>query len=64
MKHSPEKIVEILHSIKNFSIEDGELDTWFEDSQYFEGIRGFIPNSFTRDLLELIERHLLDGSDT
>lgn len=64
MKHSPEKIVEILHSIKKFSIEDGELDTWFEDSQYPEGIRGFMPNSFTRDLLELIERHLLDGSDT
>jgi hypothetical protein len=62
MKYSPEKIVEILHSVKKFSVKDGELDTWFQDSQYPEGIRGFIPGSFTRELLELIERHLLDDT--
>ncbi len=63
MKYSSEDIVKILHSIKKFSVEDGELDTWFEDSEYAEGVRGFIPGSFTRELLELVERHLFDGCE-
>lgn len=62
-KKSPEEIVQILHSIKTLIIEDGELDTWFQDSTCGEGIRGFIPGSFIRELLELIEDHLLNGSE-
>lgn len=63
-KFSPEDIVDILHSVSRLSIEDGELDAFFDDSQEPMGIREFIPSSFTRQLLELIERHLLDEQDT
>ena len=60
--HSPEKIVEILHSITKVSLDESlELDTWFDGkvgNGDIEGINGFIPNSFTRELLELIEKHL------
>jgi hypothetical protein len=59
-KHSPEQIIEILRSIKYLSITDGELDTYFVDSEIPEGINSFIPGSFTRELLEMIESHLLD----
>jgi len=59
-RYSPEEIVRILNSIERVSVEDGELDIWFKDSNSPEGIRGFIPGSFTRELLELIEDHLLD----
>lgn len=60
-KHSPEKIVEILHSIKELSVKDGELNVLFVDSTAgWESIPGFIPGSFTRKLLELIEDHLLN----
>lgn len=59
-KHSPEKIIEILRSIEKLSVDDGELDTLFVDSTSGpESISGFIPGSFTRELLELIEKHLL-----
>jgi len=58
-KHPPERIIEILHSIKKLFVKDGELDTWFDDDQYASGIRSFIPDSFTRQLLELTEDHLL-----
>ena len=61
-KHSPQKIVEILHSIKELSVKDGELDVLFIDSTSgWESISGFIPESFTRQLLELIEGHLLES---
>ena len=61
-KHSPEKIIEILRSIDKLTLNsNGELDTLFVDSICGpEGISGFIPGSFTRELLELIEWHLLD----
>jgi hypothetical protein len=61
-KHSPEKIIEILRSIDKLTIDsNGELDTLFIDSTSGpEGITEFIPGSFTRELLELIEWHLSD----
>jgi hypothetical protein len=59
MKKTPEDIVKILHSITKVEIDQGELDTYFEDDKNPSGIRGFIPGSFTRELLELIEEHLL-----
>jgi hypothetical protein len=56
--HSPEKIVEILHSITKLELNEvGELETWF-DSSYPEVARSFVLGSFTRELLELIESHL------
>ena len=67
-KHTPEQIVEILHSINRLSVENKakELDTWFTNSsypEYPEGIRSFIPGSFTRRLLELIEDYLLEDTN-
>ena len=60
-KHAPEDIVKILHSINNLSVNDGELDIWFEIDEYPSSIHSFAPNSFTRLLLELIEDHLLQA---
>ena len=62
-KHTPEKIVKILHSIKILSVKDGELDVCFDKDCYFSGISGFIPGSFTRQLLELIEDYLLENKN-
>lgn len=64
MNKTPEDILKILHSITKLSVEDGELDTYFDNSQQAEGIRSFQPDSFTRELLELIEYHLLNESKT
>jgi hypothetical protein len=64
-KHSPEKIIEILRSIEGFSAVDDELETIFNNRglpfQLAESISSFQPGSFTRELLELIEKHLLGG---
>jgi hypothetical protein len=64
-KLTPEQIVEVLHSIKRLSIESGELDTWFENGYLNipETIRSFVPGSFTRRLLELIEGYLLEDNN-
>jgi hypothetical protein len=62
-KHTPEEIVAILHSVTKLSVKDEELDVWQDGDTYPAGIRSFIPGSFTRELLELIEEHLLFGSD-
>jgi hypothetical protein len=57
--YSPEKIVEILHSITKLNIDEfGELEVWFDDIQYPSVSAAFIPGSFTRELLELIAEHL------
>ena len=55
---TPEQIIEILRSIQKVSLyENKYLDVWFNDS-YPVSISSFIPGSFTRQLLELIEQHL------
>ena len=56
--YKPEDIVQILNSIKKLSIEDGELDVLFYGFDSPESISGFERNSFTRNLLELIESTL------
>lgn len=59
-KHSPEKIVEILHSIDKITIND-EVDFWFKDNdKHPESLHGFHYGSFTRCLMELIESYLID----
>ena len=58
-KHTPEEIVQILHSISKLSTKDKELDTWFGNEPHASGIHSFVPESFTRQLLELIEDYLL-----
>jgi hypothetical protein len=58
-RHSPEKIIEILRSITKLEITKiGELDIWF-DQEFPESVNSFVPGSFTRELLELIESHLV-----
>ncbi len=58
-KKKPEDIVKILHSITELSIANGELDVWFDKNPNPSSPSSFVPESFTRDLLELIELHLL-----
>lgn len=61
--HSPEKIIEILHSITGISRDNaGGVDFTFDGGQSPEVANGFIPGSFTRKLLELIEEHLKEQS--
>lgn len=60
MKKTPEQIIEILHSITKVSVKDKELDVWFNNDPNMSGLRGYIPGSFTRELLELIEWHMLE----
>ena len=58
-RHSPEKVIEILRSITKLEIDhEGVLDVWFEGGESAESINSFIPGSFTRELLVLIEQHL------
>ncbi|MCK9567424.1 hypothetical protein M0R72_00575 [Candidatus Pacearchaeota archaeon] len=58
-RHSPEKVIEILRSISKLEIDrEGVLDVWFEGGESAESIHSFIPGSFTRELLILIEEHL------
>ena len=74
MVHSPEKIVEILHSIAKLNLvgkaegkeDNRELFVFFKDGDYSrcdsgypgDSITSFVRNSFTRQLLELIEDYL------
>jgi len=58
-RHSPEKVIEILRSITKLEIDpEGFLDVWFEGGTSAESPNSFIPGSFTRELLVLIEEHL------
>lgn len=54
-----ENTLELLHSIKRISVEDGYLEAWFDDEEYGSSITSFIPGSFTREVLELLEDHIL-----
>lgn len=62
VKRTPKEIVAILHSISSLDIVDDELEVYFDDDKYQSKITGFIPDSFTRQLLELIEDYLLDNA--
>lgn len=60
---TPATIIAILHSIKDVCLRDGEVwvkfdpeSTTFPDG--WEPNAGFVYNSFTRELLELIEAEL------
>lgn len=57
-KHSPEKIVEILHSIVKLEMDGNELNVYFDGDENVNVANSFLPQSFTRELLELIEDHL------
>lgn len=62
-KYSPEEIVGILHSIETLYVGDGYLEVRFKETKLDSGgesISSFIPGSFTRELLELIEDHLFE----
>jgi len=53
-----EEIVKILHSITKVELGESELDVWFDSDNFPCVSRSFVPGSFTRELLELIEKHM------
>jgi hypothetical protein len=58
-KKSSEEIVVILRSITKMSFDStGDFDVWFDNDEHPSGIHEFMPDSFTRELLELIADHL------
>jgi len=63
MKSSPQGIIEILHSISNIKINEEtsikEIDFYFNSSTEPMTASEFIPDSFTRQLCELIENYLI-----
>lgn len=61
--YSVQDILSIMKSIKKVSLEDSGLETYFVDDPYPNSISSFIPGSFTRELLELIEKHLDKQAD-
>jgi hypothetical protein len=62
-QNKAEHLLTILRSISNFSVKDKELDVWFDDGTNVSSIREFVSGSFTRELLQLIEDHLLDNKE-
>jgi len=60
-KRTPEEIVKIMHSILEVDVDEGYVEVLFDDSGVYgpSNKNSFIPGSFTRKLLELIEEHLL-----
>lgn len=58
---TPKQIIDILHSIKDVRLDkDGEVEVLFDPPSTtfpdgWEPNAGFVYNSFTRNLLELIE---------
>jgi len=61
MKKSSEEIITILTSLTKVSINDGELDVYFDGSDEACGVREFLPGSFTRELLEFIQDYMLES---
>jgi len=58
-EYTPKQIIQILRSIENISFDiSGEMDIQFDGDLNSCVIHSFIPGSFTRELLELIEKHL------
>lgn len=60
---TPEGIIQVLHSIVRVEMTETGLDTWFRGGTSSEAISGFVPGTFTRKLLELIEEHLSNGNE-
>jgi len=59
-KRTPEEIVKIMHSILEVDVDEGYIEVLFDDSVYGPSNKNsFVPGSFTRRLLELIEEHLM-----
>lgn len=60
MSLEAQQIVETLQSIKRVSLQPEGVEMVKQSGEVFTKAE-FLPGSFTRDLLELIESHLLDG---
>jgi hypothetical protein len=52
------EILLLLHSITDLSIHDGPLDVWYNHQPEPFTATEYKAGSFTRELLELIEKHL------
>jgi len=62
MRKTPEDIIKVLHSITKLSVEDGQLDVFFDNSEEPMGISEFTSGSFTKELLMLIADYLNYGN--
>lgn len=58
--YSAQEIVDILQSIEKVQIADGELEIFLRGDETGASVcTGFIPGSFTRELMDLIYDHML-----
>lgn len=56
------QILELLHSIDKLILEkNDDIEVQFKDENHPESLHSFVPGSFTRKLLELIEDNVLEG---
>lgn len=56
---NPQNIIDILHSIKKITIDEcHQMVVKFNDSHEEFTSSEFVPETFTKELLNLIERHL------
>lgn len=63
-KYNLVDIVDTLQSIDDIIVEDdGEILIYFGKGSEPMNVREFVPNSFTKGLFELIQKHLKTESD-
>lgn len=53
-------IINLLHAFTRFEIVGGELDAYFDGDDVPTSHREYVPGSFTKELLLLIEKHMLN----
>lgn len=58
-KLTPEYILQILHSFTKIQVVDNEVEVLFGECTAPMASIEFISNTFTKDLIELIEYHLI-----
>lgn len=57
--YTAKQIIYCMSLIKNIKLDnDGCLEAWINNDSYSSSINSYEPGSFTRELLELIEKHL------
>ena len=57
--YTPQEIVDILQSITDVAVVDGELEIWLDGDTTGPSVcTGFVPGSFTRELMDLIYHHM------
>ena len=59
MEMTCDDVINILNSITKISVENGELEVWLDDGDVPMTAVEFVPGSFYRQLLVLIESNLI-----